>query len=202
MSLHREIEIKWELTAVAYSALDLHLCERFGHPRVLEQSNRFFDCDGVLRRNRMNLRLRRENEKLLMTCKRRSPTHRGNVHDHDEWEEWLEPSMWQRLGETVSPAELPLPDEVRAVIGTMSLRLVGGFSNHRREFDADAELVCLDRTDFNGKRIDHELEIETARADATAAAWTRQLADWKISAKPQLESKFSRMLALYGPGTL
>ena len=52
------------------------------------------------------------------------------------------------------------------------------------------------RDDFFGKRVDYELEIETAHADTSAERWTRQLQEWGIIFHPQPLTKFARLLAL------
>ena len=136
-----------------------------------------------------------------MTCKRRADATTGadGLHRHDEWEEWLDPALWN-----ASPAHcaqyLPLPEPHRVALAGAELTDLGGFANTRAEFrfqrDSVDDLLCLDRTDFNGWRTDHELEIETADPAGAARHWSERLVDWKISWKPETLTKFARFLAL------
>ncbi len=195
MDRHTEVELKWALEADAHDQLAVRLEQMLGPARLLEQDNRFFDsADRRLRHRRMNVRLRQENGALLMTCKRRRPSE-GEEHRHDEWEEWLDPALWDRLDSDDLAQVLPLPQEIRETLAGAALVAYGGFSNRRREYrDAD-ELLCLDRTDLGG-RIDHELEIETPRPQESAQAWADRLGVWGIRFSRQPETKFGRFLAL------
>ncbi len=62
--------------------------------------------------------------------------------------------------------------------------------------DGLGELVCLDRTDFS-KRVDYELEIETADPTTTRRHWQARFAAWGIAVVPQETTKFARFLALH-----
>jgi uncharacterized protein YjbK len=203
MERHTEVELKWALDARAYDRLAVQLETALGPARVLAQENRFFDtADQRLRRERMNLRLRRENGALLLTCKRRAPS-QGEEHRHDEWEEWIAPSLWDRIGSIDLVAALPLPAEAAQTLGGAPLVDLGGFANRRLEHRNGDELLCLDRTDY-GTRIDHELEIETPRPEETALAWSGRLREWGVAFRRQSETKFARFLALGSqrpPGT-
>ncbi|MBA2479112.1 MAG: CYTH domain-containing protein [Planctomycetes bacterium] len=195
MDRHTEVELKWGLDAAAYALLAQRLESLLGPARVLAQDNRFFDtADHRLRTKRMNLRLRRENERLLLTCKRRERSE-GEAHRHAEWEEWLDPTLWERIGSGDVRSLIPLPDEVVAVIGEAPLIDNGGFANLRREHRHQDELLCLDRTDF-GVRVDHELEIETSDPDASACTWGVRLKEWRIGFQRRSETKFARFVAL------
>ncbi|MBA3938574.1 MAG: CYTH domain-containing protein, partial [Planctomycetes bacterium] len=70
MDHHLEVELKWALTPDGHARLANALPALLGAARLLVQENRFFDsADLRLRRARMNLRLRRENDQLQLTCK-------------------------------------------------------------------------------------------------------------------------------------
>ena len=188
---HQEIELKWALDKAAWRRLGRELRTLLGTPRVLAQHNRFYDsADLRLRRAGLNLRLRDESGRVLLTCKRRVARD-GGLHHHEEWESWLDPAP---VG-IPDPATLPLPAHVVDALADAPLIAIGGFANQRDEFDHGDELLCLDRTDFN-LRIDHELEIETADPTTTAATWSRRLEQWNIAYAPQPLTKFARLLAL------
>ena len=188
---HQEIELKWALDKAAWRRLGRELRTLLGTPRVLAQHNRFYDsADLRLRRAGLNLRLRDESGRVLLTCKRRVARD-GGLHHHEEWESWLDRAP---VG-IPDPATLPLPAHVVDALADAPLIAIGGFANQRDEFDHGDELLCLDRTDFN-LRIDHELEIETADPTTTAATWSRRLEQWNIAYAPQPLTKFARLLAL------
>ena len=188
---HQEIELKWALDEAAWRRLGHELRTLLGAPRVLAQHNRFYDsADLRLRRAGLNLRLRDESGRVLLTCKRRVARD-GGLHHHEEWESWLDPAP---MG-IPDPATLPLPAHVVDALADAPLIAIGDFANLRNEFDHGDELLCLDRTDFN-LRIDHELEIETVEPTTTAATWSRRLEQWNIAYAPQPLTKFARLLAL------
>jgi uncharacterized protein YjbK len=196
MDAHQEIELKWALDADGHRRLDGLLAAELGPPQRLEQRNRFYDSpDRRLRAAGLNLRLREENGRLLLTCKRRVAEGDG-LHHHEEWERWLETPP----DEPPRAADLPLPEAWRVALAGSRLEAVGGFANLRHEFHAAGELLCLDRTDFMGRRTDHELEIETTDASASAARWRARLAAWGVPWRPQPLTKFARMLELLRAG--
>jgi uncharacterized protein YjbK len=200
MTEHLEIELKWRLDADGHARLASHLSGLLGTPRVLEQDNRFFDSpDRRLRQAALNLRLRRENDALLMTCKGRGGVTADGEHRHTEWELWLDPSAWEAIAAGHAPRDLPLPEVVRSALGDAPLCALGGFTNQRLEFhhhDEPTALLCLDRTHFPGGRTDHELEIETAAPATHAPLWAARLDGWGVPFSPQPLTKFGRFLAL------
>ena len=198
---HLEIELKWALDAAGHTALAPALERVLGAPLHLHQDNRFFDTkDRRLRKKKLNLRLRRENDRLLMTCKGRGEIGPAGEHRHTEWEEWINPALWQNVeAGTLSAAHLPLPDPITHALNDGCLLALGGFANHRLEFhqrETPAALLCLDRTEYVGARIDYELEIETADPAANALRWADYLKQWKIAFSPQPLTKFARFLTL------
>jgi len=196
--LHHEIELKWAVDADGHRQLGMRLAGLLGPPRLLAQRNRFFDtADRRLRAAGRNLRLRDEGGRTLLTLKRRLPddlTRPHDLHRHEEWEQWLDAQ-----GDALPlVGDLPLSAEVRALLAGSALELVGGFVNRRAEFHAGADLLCLDESDFLGRRTDYELEIETSDPASAARRWTSQLADWGIVKRAQPLTKFARLLALIG----
>lgn len=193
MHRHQEVELKWALTAEGHDRLAVHLAETLGQARLLEQDNRFFDsADLRLRRAACNVRLRNENGRLLLTCKRKAAAIAG-AHHHDEWERWLDGWSLDRL---VPGALAPLlPEPVRQVLDGAALVPQGGFANHRLEFHDRNDLLCLDRTTLPGGRIDHELEVETADPLMATKRWAGFLAAWGITHDHQPLTKFARFLA-------
>ncbi len=202
MHVHDEIELKWAVDAAGHAALAKHLGNLLGAPKHLDQANCFFDTpDRRLRQARMNLRLRHENGRVLMTCKRRAQETAAGLSHHHEWEDWVDGALWDATPDAAWLRALPLPEPILTVLGDQPVEALGGFSNHRLEYHHQragiAELLCLDCTTF-GARFDHELEIETTDAPGTAAFWRAQLADWKIAWHPQSLTKFARFLRLVG----
>ena len=185
-----EIELKFALSPDAHVALGRRLGQEWGPGSLLRQANRFFDSrDHRLRAQRVNLRLRTENDRLVVTAKRKVAATVDFQH-HDEWEVVL--PAWDG-----DPATLPRPDWIAAALGDAQLVDLGGFANLRQEWHRDGEVVCLDRTDF-ATRIDHELEVEVADAASALPRWQARLADWGIAHAPQPVTKFARWLNLQG----
>ncbi len=203
---HQEIELKWSLTAEAHDQLLVRLVSELGPAQVLEQENSFFDtADLRLRKARMNLRLRRENGRIVLTCKHKSgpatATIQGGLSEHREWECELAPELAAGMTapDVAWSAALPLPEPVREALAGQPLNGLGGFANRRHEFHANRagldELLCLDRTDYV-VRTDHELEIETTDPVATGTFWRAQLAAWDIRWADQTLTKFARFLGV------
>ncbi len=215
---HDEIEVKWRLEAAGHARLEQELTALLGAPRRLQQHNVFYDSvDFRLRAARVNLRLRSENGRVLLTCKARVAGAEGShFQHHREWECWIQIAPELLLpGAELAWGELELPDWIRAPLlftgaadavsaaadaaadaEAAPLRCLGGFANLRLEWSAPhGELVCLDRTDL-GVRVDYELEIETADPAVTTASWQDHLNGWAIAPVLQRESKFARFVAL------
>lgn len=190
-----EIELKWALSAAEHAALAGHLAALLGPPLRLAQENRFCDsADGRLRAARMSVRLRRENGRVVLTCKRKGAVDALGTHRHDEWERELPPVAWD-----ADPASLPLHADWLAALAGTALVGLGGFANLRLEWRDGAHLLCLDTSDF-GPRTDHELEIETPQPEAAAARWSALLAQWGIGVRPQPLTKLQRWYELNAGG--
>lgn len=186
-----EIELKWCLQAEGHAVLAVRLAETFGPGRPLDQENRFYDTiDGRLRQRRVNLRLRRENGIWILTCKQRVLAADG-LHHHREWETSLGTPAGDPL-DTALAQDLPAP--LRETLAGERPICLGGFSNTRLAWDAEGEHICLDRTTFR-KRTDHELEVETAQAEASRLRWEQRLGAWGVAHQPSLTTKFARFLA-------
>jgi len=199
MAAHTEIELKWALDASGYTLLAERLVQQLGPARSLAQENRFFDsADLRLRRAGLNVRLRREDERVLLTCKRRLPAKDG-AHCHEEWEHDLPVAIWDSLAHSDLAARLGLPQHILSALAGAALHALGGFANRRLEFRHAAELLCLDCTDFRA-RIDYELEIETPTPARSARFWGGRLRAWGVAYRDEPVSKFARFLALQAPG--
>jgi uncharacterized protein YjbK len=184
-----EIELKWALSADGHARLAGRLEELLGAGLVLEQVNRFYDsADGRLRAARRSVRLRRENARVVLTCKGRGTVDALGTHRHDEWEREVPASAWEQ-----TPADLPAAWQ--AALAGAPLIALGGFANRRQEWHDGPHLLCLDRSDF-GASIDHELEIETPQPQAAHARWAGLLATWGISWTPQPITKLQRWIEL------
>ena len=192
MDHHLEVELKWALSPEDHARLAAALPGLLGVARVLAQENRFLDSTDLrLRRARMNLRLRRENAALQLTCKRRASGGDAQLHRHDEWERWLDPALWARVpvaGAALDPHHGRHPRPA----GTGGGRPRRGAAHQLRRLRQRAprvpqqrrELLCLDRTTFSGARRDRELEIETPDPAASAARWGAQLRGLGIAVTP------------------
>lgn len=190
MQRQLEAELKWALTAQAHAALAERLGAELGPPLRLEQENRFYDSPDLrLRRAGMNLRLRRENVRWVLTAKRKAPGGGGGLHTHDEWELALDPAQ------AGDPATWPLPEPLQTALAGSPVAPQGGFANLRLEWHLGPDLLCLDATDY-GQRLDHELEIETAEPHPAAARWGARLRAWGIAWRPEPRTKFARWLEL------
>ena len=184
-----EIELKWALSAESYRALAGRLASLLGPAKVLEQDNHFYDsADGRLRSARRSVRLRRENARVVLTCKAKGTVDAVGTHRHDEWEREVPAAAWN-----LPPSELP--EAWSTVLDGAPLICLGNFANRRLEWHDGVHLLCLDRSDF-AVRIDHELEIETPEPQAAHARWSVLLAGWGITWTPQPETKLHRYIAL------
>lgn len=193
-----ETELKWELSADGHAALTELLPGLLGPGEELRQENRFFDSvDGRLQAAGLSLRVRRENDRLVLTCKsRRGVPSPDGLHQHGEIECALDPGLWTRLDQP-ERLDLPLPPAWRTALAGAALAELGGFANRRLDFHDGPHLLCLDRTAF-AWRTDCELEIETAQPAVALARWSGLLAGWGIAWSPQPLTKLHRFLR--GPG--
>ena len=182
-----EIELKWRLDADGHAELERRITALLGAPHVLEQTNRFFDSsDGRLRAARRSVRLRRENERVILTCKARGSVDSLGTHRHDEWERELPAAAWDTV-------PVDLPQDWAAALAGAPLQGFAGFTNRRLEWHDGQHLLCLDRSDF-GVRFDHELEIETPQPQAAHERWSALLAGWGIAWAPQPATKLQRCI--------
>ena len=201
---HQELELKWALTATDHRRLLELLTASYRAPHLLVQENRFYDTvDRRLRSQRMNIRIRQENEHFILTCKQKSTTaHTAEgLSSHREWEDTLPTHLIAGMAkpDVAWSAALPVPGPVRAALAGQPLQALGGFHNQRYEWrvvrDGVEEVLCLDGTTF-GKRLDYELEIETSDPVVSAAYWRDCFGRWQIPVVVQPLTKFARYLAL------
>ncbi len=188
-----ERELKWQLTAAEHATLYAHLRTSLAFEQ-LQQSNRFFDTEDLrLRQSLCNLRLRRENQRLLLTIKRRLCEQQDGLHLHDEYERWLNHCFWDQ-NPAVLTQSLPLSPPCAALLKNTPLKYIGGFSNLRYQAQQNNELICLDQTSFDENDCEWELEVETEDADTSRAHWEGIFAHIGISPTTQTDTKFKRFL--------
>ncbi len=185
-----EIELKWALSPAAHASLVTRITAMIGPAHILEQDNRFFDSvDGRLRLAKRSVRMRRENARIILTCKAKGTVDAVGTHRHDEWEQELAASDWGK------PPTCALPEDWSLALAGAPLVALGGFANRRLEWHDGPHLLCLDRTDF-GTRFDHELEIETAQPEEACSRWSALLTNWAVDWTPQPVTKLQRWFAL------
>ncbi|MFT5284387.1 MAG: hypothetical protein ACI8TQ_000543 [Planctomycetota bacterium] len=141
------------------------------------QENHFFDTEHrTLRAYGLSLRLRFEENRRLLTVK--GPVERSfdGLIERAEEEIEIDPVTAERILagvespfgvilDGVSDASIPIVETARTALVGQTLECVGSFRNIRRYFGpVDVNGVDLtfemDRTEFPGGRIDHEVEIE------------------------------------------
>lgn len=187
----REIEFKLPLASEAELAALLAALPA-GAPTPgpeREQLNHFFDTPrGELRRAGLALRLREEAGRFRLTAKGPPVADAGALTERAEDEVTLDGGWaFEVLAGQRSPLDVlrtrlaagtPLLDALQRAAGKRPLARLGSFRNLRRELGpvdlprAGAEPVRvtleLDRSEFPGGRVDHEVEVEVAAADAPA----------------------------------
>ena len=194
-----EDELKWALNTSAYDQLLAHCTHALGPALVLNQSNRFLDTeDWHLRRNGVAIRLRLENESLILTIKERAVPHAQGRFCHHEHEGALNAAIWSMLEDKNLAHSLPIPEHVRSIISGRQLYLKGGFSNKRLTWNVDGEHICLDTTDFE-HREDLELEVETENAGYSLKKWANIFDHLSIQPQEQSASKMRRFMELFYP---
>jgi len=189
----REVEFKLALGGEADVAALLAALPAGSPPPgpAREQLNHFFDTPGgALRRARLALRLREEAGRFRLTAKGpAAATADEALADRPEEEVSLDATWaFDLLGERRSALEVlvarlgprhpPLVDELLRAAGDRPLRRVASFRNERRQLgplelpgaDGPVSLTLeLDRSEFPGGRVDHEVEAEVVPAQAEAA---------------------------------
>ena len=140
----------------------------------VQQVNHFFDtAGGALRAADATLRLREEGGRFLLTAKGRSRV-RGDVHERPELETEVSADIAAEiLAERADPIGVlerelgpeAFLSELRERTGGAPLARAGTFRNRRtrvgplRAGPSDVFLE-LDRTEFPGDRVHHEVELE------------------------------------------
>lgn len=192
-----EQEIKLSLSAKVYQELLIHLSASCGAATLLQQENCFFDSsDGALQQQRAALRLRRQNQTLILTFKQRRQGS-GLIHRQLEEEQNCNLACWPLLaaGQLAINQVLPLPAACRALIGQRDLYYFVSFSNSRWQFRDEPHLLCLDHSRFNQHHDEYELEIESPAIEAAADKWLPLLRRWGCQELPQSRSKLERCIA-------
>jgi len=169
-----------------------------GKPRVLAQRNVLFDTgDFRLSAAGLSLRLRHENFSWLLTGKGEASTRRADPHrllaQRGEAERQIAPALAAHLAAgTADPLPLlrraepaliavALGEAMEQAAGGAPVVVVGEFRNERTLLTAALPCgtpvsVALDRSEMPDGTVEHELELEIARAAVEpAAAWLAQL---------------------------
>ena len=195
----QERELKWAIPADQGNAIERAFIQRWGPGQRLAQHNRFYDSpDGILRAKRMSLRLRRENETIVLTCKQRKSVSKS-LHHQQEEECQVNALIWATMqnAETVDPQCLPLPAPLRATLGQTSLKNMGGFFNRRHQWQVDGDTLCLDYSEFRPSYSEWEIEVEVGdntHGNEREAFWRDCFAAMGIALLPQPRSKLQRFI--------
>ena len=107
--------------------IERRLMQQWGPGQLLNQDNRFYDtADSRLRYARMSLRLRRENEQVVLTVKQRKAV--STLHHQHEEECQVNTTIWAVMHDapTIDPRPLPIPGHLRALVGAEALVNLGG----------------------------------------------------------------------------
>ena len=199
LSKQQERELKWSISAEDAVGIEDKFCRKWGPSQLLHQDNRFFDsADGKLRQQRMSLRLRRENEQVILTCKQRKSVHRA-LHHQQEEECSLNAVIWANMAEapSIDPRSLPIPIGLRSLLGQEALVNMGGFYNRRRQWGIDGDTLCLDFSVFSANYSEWELEIEIPEnetGDASEQHWRDTFNAMGITLLSQSRSKLQRFI--------
>ncbi len=220
LGVAQEIELKLALCGPeALRALQA-AAERRGAraERPVRQENHFFDAaDRRLGRADQVLRLRFEDGHARLSAK--GPAQAASeraLHVREELEVEIEPALAQRILEgACSPLEAlraalasegELCASLRRRMGGEPFVRMGGFVNQRTRVGplaagGQALFLELDRTEFPGGRVDHEVELELPAplVDAGAKLLAELLQEARVAGEPA-ESKAARLFALLGPG--
>lgn len=165
--------------------------------RAVVQVNHFFDTEaGALDKAKHIVRLRQENQSFFLTAKGpQRPSAAGAVSEKHEVELELPPARALEYLSGLEPvlsgfaldpltAAEPLVATLRALAGDAPLVEVGAFTNHRTRVPLSLAgppplslVLELDRTEFPGGVVDHELEAELPEGLDPVAA-ERALTAW------------------------
>lgn len=195
-----EQEAKWEpttpLTVATVEAIDWQPY-RLGERQLLRQINEYYDTpDHALRQARYGLRLRNENDQLIVTLK-----HSGTVNNglHERAEE-------EARVESADPADWPpaITELVAPLIGNQPLASFLRIENGRQAWlvlldnQVIGELALDSGTIFAGERRGslHELEWELKGGSPEQFATVRTLIETQLPLQPSDISKLQRGIAL------
>jgi inorganic triphosphatase YgiF len=197
-----EIELKLHLEGPAEAEA---LASFLGAERErLQQENVYFDTLGAAMASLgMAVRLRRENERVLLTVKS-AGEERGEFMERGEWEVQLPRSRWTELargGSALREEALAIVDEeprrsMEAAMHDGLLVPVGSMQNHRRRFALDdsraTPLVELDRTVYPDGSVVFEVELEVDDLRGAAQARERLRAAFERAGIPWRPTSLSK----------
>ncbi len=195
-----EIEAKYTLSAPTTPAQIEALPwapYQLAQPETLDQHDTFFDTvDRALSRTKHAVRVRRANERLLVTLKGPGTVENG-VHSRPEWELPTtsdQPAQWPEL----------IRSKLHDLIGEQQLAPLFTIRNGRRTWvlmrdDQVLGEVALDEgvIESGGQQLPlHELEIELKGGDENDLHALAAIIGQHLPAQPEDRSKFARGLAL------
>ena len=192
-----EIEWKWALNAASHQKWRNFLHQEFGPAFHIEQRNRFFDtADGELRKKHMSVRLRQNNQQLVLTLKQKVDQQAG-LHQQWEWEQPLNMCNWWHVSNQAQlwpyiAQAMPWPEHLQPILNPLKLFCFGGFDNCRLEWRRDHEHIALDQTTFSSDKVDYELEVEQHGKTVDVQAWQQRALQIGIELVPQPQTKLER----------
>lgn len=192
-----ERELKFQLRdEAAWRALQVVLGAPAGR---LEQVNAYLDTpDRRVAARREMVRLRRENGDRVLTYKQGVRVEDG-YFEAREFEAPVSEDEWDRVlaGDELQHLE-PLT-VLRASIGPGPLQVTGEVRNLRTRFPLpNGDVLELDRTEFPGGRVDHEVEVETADPDEVRDLLEDLAERAGVRLEVQTRTKYERFLEAAG----
>lgn len=185
-----ERELKYQLDEARYERLKTCLGQL---QATKHQVNHYLDTtERDVSRAHGALRLRQEDERLMLTYKR-GISQRGSFFEIQELETEITQEQWNALASGQIPAGESEPlDRLRHDFPHVrELVSLGQVRNLRLCFPLPSgDTAELDRTEFPGGGVDYELEVETE----DPAAVERHLESLGVPLTPQTKTKFRRFL--------
>ncbi|WP_026690164.1 CYTH domain-containing protein [Alteribacter aurantiacus] len=185
MNQEIEIEFKNLLTKEEYIRLKHAFFETNDQP--FSQSNHYFDtADLLLKDNGSALRIRKKNDRYVLTLKQ--PLETGLLETHQ--------TITKHEAEIAfKNGSLPLGDVINHLKKTLpvtenSFTFLGSLATDRLEKDIPGGLLVLDKSSYLNE-TDYELEFECTNADEGKKVFHSLLQDYDIQ-KKDTESKIHR----------
>jgi uncharacterized protein YjbK len=201
IQLQTERELKLQLTQAQW----LTLRDDLGTPeRIIEQTNTYFDTAAreLKHTAALMVRIRQADQSFELTAKDRIEGESTGLLETRERTQSLDAETAQRLlqGElSLTALDLPLCIALAAEVGG-DLLPIGAVQNTREVYRLlDGYIAEVDRTDFLGRRVDYEVEIELrtpAHSYDGARAMLAMNTSLDCSSLVPSRSKYGRFLEL------